>query len=59
MADLKNKDETRDVFEVCINEKERRSQNGGLSICKGYYNKNNEMILTYGQLLLNCFGLSS
>jgi hypothetical protein len=39
MADLTTKDEARNVFEVCINEEERRSQYGGLSICEGHYHK--------------------
>ena len=39
MADLTTKNEARNVFEVCINEEERRSQYGGLSICEGYYHK--------------------
>ena len=39
MADLTTKDEARNVFEVCINEEEGRSQDGELSVCEGYYHK--------------------
>ena len=51
MADWTTKNEARNVFEVCINEEERRSQYGGLSICEGYYHKLYWLISSYSWIV--------